>query len=80
VIGLRSRERSSTESGSSTVPAAGLGSGGSSGSGTGGWTGKKAEEKIWTGYVEDSVWRVRDSFALLLTSGWTGRAILMLRR
>jgi len=40
---------------------------------------KKEEEKIWTGYVEDSAWRVRDSFALLLTSGWTGQAILMSR-
>ena len=44
MTGSRSRERSSTESGSSTVPAAGSGSGGSGGSGAGGWSGKKEEK------------------------------------
>jgi hypothetical protein len=57
------------------VPAVGSGSGGSSGSGTGAGTRAGLErrlKKIWTGYVEDSTWRVRDSFALSLTSGWRG--------
>ena len=52
MIGLRSRERSSTELGSSTVPAAGLGSG---------LAGLELEarlerrlKKIWSGYVKDS--------------------------
>jgi hypothetical protein len=70
VTGSRSRERGSTESGSSTVPAAGSGSGGSR---TGGWAGKKAEEKIWTGYVEDS--RRESAIALRYRrrlAGWTG--------
>ena len=50
------------------VLAAGLGSGGSSGSGRKARLERRLKKKIWTGYVEDSTWRVRDSFALLLTS------------
>ena len=58
--------------------ATGSGSSGSGGSETGGWAGKK-EEKVWTRYVEDSAWKVRNSFALSSTSGWAGRAILVSR-